>query len=108
VPWPHGYWIAAADPSAAHHAITGSVPQSGGQPIRRAALLTDGAADAVERYHLLDWRGLLDLADAQGPEEIIRQVRAAERCDAAGQQRPRYKRHDDATIALCTFERHPA
>jgi hypothetical protein len=97
-----GYWIAAANPDAAKHAVTGSAVG-----VRRAALLTDGAADAVERYGALDWPGLLTLAETSEPEEVIRVVRKAEDADPEGQDTPRFKRHDDATIALCTFERTP-
>jgi hypothetical protein len=101
---PYGYWIAAADPEAAHHALTGSLPLRGPDRVRRAALLTDGASCAVDRFRLLDWRGLLDLLAGDGPEELIRRVRSAERADSAGQSTPRYKQHDDATAALCLFD----
>ncbi|HWH01843.1 MAG TPA: hypothetical protein VNV66_21590 [Pilimelia sp.] len=101
---PHGYWIAAADPAAAHHAITGVAPLTGPARVRRAALLTDGAACAVDSYGLLDWRALLDVLSSQGPRALIRMVRRAERADRDGRARPRYKRHDDATAVVCTFE----
>jgi hypothetical protein len=100
---PGGYWIAAATPEAAHHALTGRLPLHGPDRVRRAALLTDGASCAVDRFRLLDWRGLLDLLTDAGPEELIRRVRNAERADSAGQSSPRYKQHDDATAALCLF-----
>lgn len=101
---PDGYWIAAATPEAAHHAVTGVLPLTGDARVRRAALLTDGASCAVDRFELFDWRGLLDLVTDHGPDELIRRVRAAENADSAGRDRPRYKRHDDATIALCLFD----
>jgi hypothetical protein len=101
---PGGYWIAAATPEAAHEATTGQQPLTGPHRIRRAALLTDGASCAVEKFSLFDWRGLLDLVTQHGPHELIRQVRAAENADQTGRTRPRYKRHDDATVLLCQFE----
>ncbi|GAA1806552.1 protein phosphatase 2C domain-containing protein [Planosporangium flavigriseum] len=101
---PHGYWIAAANPSAAYEAVTGTAPLHGPDRVRRAALLTDGASAAVEQFGLFDWAGLLDVLTDQGPYELIRQVRAAENADHDGHARPRYKRHDDATAALCLFE----
>jgi hypothetical protein len=104
---PGGYWIAAANPAAAYEAVTGTAQLRGPDRVRRAALLTDGASDAVERYELLDWRGLLDLLTASGPGQLIRRVREAENADGAGLARPRYKRHDDATAALCAFEEDP-
>jgi hypothetical protein len=101
---PGGYWIAAATPEAAYHSVTGQYPLTGPGRVRRAILLTDGASCAVERFGLLDWPGLLDLVTEHGPRELIRRVRAAEIADAAGEHQPRYKRHDDASIALCLFE----
>ncbi|QSB15175.1 protein phosphatase 2C domain-containing protein [Natronosporangium hydrolyticum] len=102
---PGGYWVAGAQPGAAHHAITGKLPLSGVDRVRRAALLTDGAADAVTRYQLHTWPTLLDTLTTHGPAELIRQVRAAELSDDTGDGQARYKRHDDATAVLCQF--HP-
>lgn len=108
----HGYWVAAADPDAAYHAVTGSLPLHGADRVRRAALLTDGATRAVEEFGLCDWRGLLDTLSEQGPDELIRRVRRAESAagSAAGSAAPastgpvpRFKRHDDATALLCAF-----
>lgn len=97
---PGSYWVAAAVPDAAYHAITGTVQR---QQLTRAALTTDGAARLVERFHLATWPDALDLVDQHGPGALIDQVREAERSDPAGQRWPRGKDHDDATIALCCF-----
>ncbi|MGR6322453.1 hypothetical protein Q2K19_13345 [Micromonospora soli] len=98
----HGYWAAAADPDAAYHAVTGTVPLRGPGALRRAALLTDGASCAVEEFGLFDWSGLLDVATAEGPEGLIGRVRAAER-DHPDRLR-RHKRTDDASVSLCEFD----
>ncbi|MGX7669531.1 hypothetical protein [Plantactinospora sp. DSM 117369] len=98
----HGYWVAAANPDAAYHAVAGSLPLHGPGRIRRAALLTDGASVAVEQFGLFDWRGLLDLLSEAGPGELIRRVRLVEAGD--GQRRSGFKRHDDATAVLCEFD----
>jgi hypothetical protein len=95
----HGYWVAAANPDAAFHALTGDLPLFGPQRVRRAALLSDGAASAVDRFGLFDWWELLDLVARDGPGELIRRVRAAEQADGA----TRFKRHDDASAVLCRF-----
>ncbi|MEV0454734.1 hypothetical protein [Catellatospora methionotrophica] len=100
---PEGYWIAAADPEAAAHALTGRFPLLGEGAVRRAALLTDGASCAVDTFGLYDWTAMLDLITENGPHELIRQVRIAETADADGRARPRFKSHDDATVALCVF-----
>jgi len=102
----HGYWVAAADPDAAFHAVTGSLPLDGPYRVRRAALLTDGAARAVDPFALCNWAGLLDLLTEQGPQELIRRIRSAEYADdtpITTGQLPRFKRHDDATATLCVF-----
>jgi hypothetical protein len=91
---PGGYWVAAADPQAASQAITGSLP---GKTLQRAALLSDGASRLVDVFKLATWEELLALLDETGPEELLRQVRAAEAADPDSRQWPRTKRSDDAT-----------
>lgn len=97
----HGYWVAAADPDAAYHALTGTVSLRGPGGLRRAALLTDGASCAVEQFGLFDWSGLLDLVTAEGPGALVDRVRAAER-DRPDRLR-RHKPTDDASVVLCEF-----
>jgi Protein phosphatase 2C len=92
-----GYWLAAADPSVITYALTGDVPR---QNLHQAALLSDGATRAIDPFGLCDWRGLLTILTAAGPDELIRQVRAAENTDPAGIRWPRNKIHDDATALL--------
>ncbi|MFI7213585.1 hypothetical protein [Micromonospora maritima] len=101
----HGYWAAAADPDAAYHAVTGTVPLRGPGALRRAALLSDGASCAVEQFGLFDWAGLLEVAAVEGPEGLIDRVRVAER-DHPDRLRRR-KRSDDASVALCEFAPAP-
>ncbi|GAA1626648.1 hypothetical protein [Actinoplanes couchii] len=101
---PGGYWIAAAAPQAAFEAVTGSVPLTGPQRLRRAALLTDGASAAVDKFALFGWDDLLDLLVASGPGQLIRRVRRAEKADQPGSTLSRYKKYDDATAAICLFE----
>ena len=72
---PGGYWVAAADPQAASQALTGSLPS---KTLRRAVLLSDGASRLVDPFELATWEELLVLLDENGPEELLRQVRAAE------------------------------
>jgi hypothetical protein len=96
---PGGYWTAAANPDAAHHAIVGDVACDS---IRRAALLSDGAASLVE-YGLATWPEVLDVLEHHGPVELIRRIRAAEASDPYGERWPRYKTGDDATAAVCLF-----
>ena len=91
---PGGYWVAAADPQAASQAVTGTLA---GRSFQRAVLLSDGASRLVDVFKLATWEELLALLDESGPEELLRQVRAAEAVDPEGRQWPRTKRSDDAT-----------
>lgn len=91
---------AAAHPGAARRAITGAVSLTG---LRRAALLTDGATRLADRFGLNDWRELVHLLEEYGPAALIERTREAELTDPDGRRWPRGKRHDDATVAFCTF-----
>ena len=86
--------VAAADPEAARQAVTGTLPA---RSLRRAVLLSDGASRLVDLFELATWEELLALLAANGPEELLRQVRAAEALDPEGRQWPRTKHSDDAT-----------
>ena len=91
-----GFWVASTKPEAAEQAVQLTVPA---EQLRRAAVLTDGAARLVERFNLLDWIDLIKMLDTEGPTELIRRVRAAENTiePAPGS---RGKPHDDATAVL--------
>lgn len=94
---PGGFWVAAADPKIVSHALVDEIPLT---QVNRAALLTDGAARAIEPLRLLDWMSLITLLTVSGPDELIRQVRDAEDTDPVGVKWPRNKVHDDATVAF--------
>ena len=100
---PDGYWIAAGNPTAAHHAIGGRVPLRGPDGLRQAALLTDGSSCVVDPYQLTTWTGLLNLLHADGPDAVVSLARCSEQGDPDGDRHPRPKTHDDATIAYCQF-----
>ncbi|WP_285699357.1 protein phosphatase 2C domain-containing protein [Actinomadura sp. NBRC 104412] len=93
---PGGFWVASTRPEAADQALTGQT-----QGVRRAALLSDGAARLVERFGLMTWAELLDLVDDEGPRELIRRTRRAEREQRV--EGVRGKRFDDATALLVRF-----
>ncbi len=94
---PGGYWVASTDPRAGEHALTGETLAS---EVRRAAVLTDGASRAVDTFGAMDWPGVLDYLDEHGPAGLIRAVRLLEGSDPGGRAWPRFKRSDDATVAL--------
>jgi hypothetical protein len=98
---PEGYWIAADDPDAADHALTGTARIGNGSgEVRRLALLTDGAERAIELFQL--YQSQLDLLDAltRDPADILAIVRAAEDNDPHGRVYPRTSRSDDATALI--------
>jgi hypothetical protein len=86
---------------AASQALTGTLPSTS---LHRAVLLGDGASRLVDPFGLATWEELLALLDASGPEELVRQVRAAEAVDPEGRQWPRTKRTDDATAVYLTLD----
>lgn len=92
-----GYWIAAANPAAADHVLAGRIAMT---ELRRFAVLTDGAARIVSQFGELSWRELLELAETESPEAVLRRVRVAEDRDPLGLRWPRNKRSDDATLAI--------
>lgn len=89
-----GYWIAEADPLAAPHAITMSLPCSA---LPWLVLATDGA------YRLLDHLGI-HVEDATTASQLADCLARCEsweaNSDCNGTRLPRSKRHDDKSIAL--------
>jgi hypothetical protein len=61
-------------------------------------------ADSSTPFGLATWEELLALLDENGPEELLRQVRAAEAVDPEGRQWPRTKRSDDATVVYLALD----
>lgn len=94
---PGGYWLAAADPAAAGHALTGAEPLAA---LSAVALLSDGASRLADRFHLATWADVCEILTRDGPPGLIRQVRAAESGDPHGERWPRGKIHDDATVVF--------
>ena len=91
-----GFFTAAADPSVAARAVTGSLPRAG---VRAFAALTDGATRWVEKFGQGDWADCFALVRKEGAPELVTRVRALERADA--EERTylrRSKTHDDATV----------
>jgi hypothetical protein len=88
---PGGFWVAKDDPRAADEAITGHCRII---DVTDAILLSNGASRIVDRFRAADWPQALEIVRKQGPMEIIRRVRAAERKDGTNP--------DDATLAHCT------
>lgn len=93
---PDGWWVAAADPNAAMHAVVNTYSR---REVRRVAIFSDGATRPVDQMGIYSWPEYLDLLNKVGPDGLIKQVRQIESADPDGSRYPRTKRHDDATLA---------
>jgi Protein phosphatase 2C len=94
---PGGFWVAAANPGAASHALTGTEPLTA---LSAVALLSDGASRLADRFQLATWGEIGAILTGEGPADLIQRVRAAEAADPHGARWPRGKIHDDATAVL--------
>ncbi|MFJ3638512.1 hypothetical protein ACIPRD_02010 [Streptomyces sp. NPDC090108] len=91
-----GFFTAAADPSVAEHAVTGTVPR---HEVRALAALTDGATRWTEKFQEGDWTALFDIVAKEGARSLVDRVRELEAADAGERAfLGRGKTHDDATV----------
>jgi hypothetical protein len=91
-----GFFTAAADPSVAERAVSGSAPRS---RVEALAALTDGAARWRETFREGDWTDLFTFVRKRGARALVDRVRERERADAhARTHLGRAKTHDDATV----------
>ncbi|MEU3789237.1 protein phosphatase 2C domain-containing protein [Streptomyces fructofermentans] len=90
-----GFFTAAADPSVAARAVTGTLPRAA---VRSLTALTDGATRWVEKFRRGDWADLHALVREEGGQALIDRVRALETADTDREFLGRSKRHDDATV----------
>jgi hypothetical protein len=90
-----GFFTAAADPSVAGRAVTGTLRRA---DVRALAALTDGATRWVEKFREGNWTDLLALVRKEGGQTLIDRVRDLELADTERVFLGRSKRHDDATV----------
>lgn len=93
-----GYWVAAASPEAAFHALSGTVEA---REVRSAAVMSDGVSRLVTEYQMATWEAVFHKLRTGGPASLIRSVREVEATDPRGSRWPRYKVGDDAAVAFC-------
>ncbi|MCA1702786.1 MAG: hypothetical protein LC808_05750 [Actinobacteria bacterium] len=91
-----GYWIAEADPAAAHHAITATL---GVHDLSWAVLATDGITNPLTHLGRADWATVAAKSDRQLAGLLTAAHRWERDDDPTGRAFPRAKRHDDKTIA---------
>ncbi|GGN41404.1 protein phosphatase 2C domain-containing protein [Streptomyces fuscichromogenes] len=91
-----GFFTAAADPTVAARAVTGTVPRA---EVRALAALTDGATRWTEKFRAGDWTALLDVVAKEGARALVDRVRELEAADREARVfLRRSKTHDDATV----------
>lgn len=95
-----GFFTAAADPTAATRAVTGTWPRA---EVAAVAALTDGVGRWVETFRQGDWAECFALLRKDGPQRLVDRVRELERADPEGAAFPRGKRHDDAAVVYAEF-----
>ncbi|MER5264386.1 protein phosphatase 2C domain-containing protein [Actinosynnema sp. NPDC002837] len=98
----HGWWVAEADPAAAHRAVRARWPRD---RVRAVLMATDGVSCGVDDYGLFaDWQTVLHITSEMGPEAVLDEIRAAEEGDADRTKWPRPKVHDDQALAVIRFD----
>jgi hypothetical protein len=96
-----GFWVAEADPDAAHHAERATWPRHGTTTVLMAS---DGVTCGLETYGVFEnWQALRDIAVNVSPEAVLDQVRAAELSDPDGTRWPRPKPHDDQALVVVNY-----
>ncbi|MCC5032285.1 protein phosphatase 2C domain-containing protein [Streptomyces sp. WAC 00631] len=93
-----GYWVAAADPQAAEHTVTGVVPRG---DVRAAAVMSDGVSRLVNEYGMATWEDVFRTLRVDGTQTLIKSIRKVEATDPDGRRWPRFKTGDDAAVAFC-------
>jgi hypothetical protein len=91
-----GFFTAAADPSVADRAVTGTLPR---REVDSLAALSDGAARWTDTFREGDWTALFDIVAKSGARSLVDRVRELEAADR--EERTflgRSKTHDDATV----------
>lgn len=92
-----GFFTAAADPSVAVRAVTGSVPRD---RVRAVAALTDGASRWVDMFGEGDWAQCVALLRKEGAQGLIDRVRELEETAGTRTAVIRWKLHDDASAVF--------
>lgn len=96
-----GFWVAEADPAAAHQAVRARWPRA---ELDVVLLASDGVSCGVDDYGVFpDWSAVFELVTDRGPVAALDAVRAAERGDPDGARWPRAKPHDDQSLVLVRF-----
>lgn len=95
-----GYWIAAAEPEAAHQAFMRNIPA---QDLTWAVLATDGAYEPMVHLGLDGWHEVSRMDEAALVDVLTRCRTWLKQSDPDGATLPRSKVADDMTLAAIDF-----
>lgn len=96
-----GYWVLGIDPAAADHAWQTTVPASPGQ---RFAVASDGFLRLIELFGVMQPHDLLAMSDEDDWARWLRRLRDLEAEPDSLHRYTRVKRHDDASLIVCTWQ----
>lgn len=93
---PDGFDVVAQDEDVVSRAVTGTIAADEGDTV---LLMSDGYSCAVDVLGLYpDFTAMAAAIDRDGPDAVIAAIRAFEKNDPEGFQKPRQRREDDATV----------
>ncbi|EJL34995.1 protein phosphatase 2C domain-containing protein [Novosphingobium sp. AP12] len=96
-----GYWVLGTDPAAADHVWQTTIPVVPGQ---RFAVASDGFLRLIELFGAAHPQDLLTLSDDADRLRWLERLRALETEPDSLHRFTRVKRHDDASLVVCTWD----
>ena len=96
-----GYWVLGTDPAAAEHAWQTTIAVRPGQ---RLAIASDGFLRLVELFGTATPADLLAITDPARGADWLARLRRLEAEPDSLLSHVRVKRHDDASLIVCTWE----
>lgn len=96
-----GYWVLGIDPAAADHVWQTTVPV---QPGQHFAVASDGFLRLIELFEVANATDLLAIATPRDWTDWLERLRDLEQTPDSLLRYTRVKRHDDASLVLCTWD----
>ena len=98
-----GYWVFGLDPTAVSHAITGHLKLDTDTAL---ILASDGFSRLWDTFGAVDagW-GVYHSLATDGASTLLKKLRELENQDRGADRWPRFKKSDDASVALVSFHR---
>ncbi|WP_267433117.1 protein phosphatase 2C domain-containing protein [Sphingomonas sp. GM_Shp_1] len=96
-----GYWVLGTEPAAADHVWQTTVPLRPGQ---RFAIASDGFLRLIELFGIVTPADLLTIATPENGAAWLARLRDIESEPDSLLRHVRVKRHDDASLIVCTWD----